>query len=66
MTIHRLRVLGYDLSRHPYLLSYYERLLLRPPFRDEIQIKGTLKIMVPAYRLYRRMTGSKIENLVAD
>jgi glutathione S-transferase len=65
-TIHRLKVLGYDLSRHPYLLSYYERLLLRAAFREEIQIKGPLKIIVPAYRLYRRMTGSKIEDLVAD
>jgi len=65
-TIHRLKVLGYDLSRHPYLLSYYERLLLRAAFREEIQIKGPLKIIVPAYRLYKRMTGSKIEDLVAD
>ena len=65
-TIHRLRVLGYDLSRHPYLLSYYERLLLRPAFREEIQIKGPLKIIMPAYHLYRRITGSKIEDLVAD
>lgn len=65
-TIHRLKVLGYDLSRHPYLLSYYERLLLRQAFREEIQIKGSLKIMVPAYRLYKRMTRSRIEDLVAD
>jgi len=65
-TIHRLKILGYDLSRHPYLLSYYERLLLRAAFRKEIQIKGPLKIIVPAYRLYKRMTGSKIEDLVAD
>ncbi len=65
-TIHRLRVLGYDLSRHPYLLSYYQRLLLRSAFRQEMQIKGPLKIIVPAYRLYRRMTGSKLEGLTAD
>ncbi len=65
-TIHRLRVLGYDLSRHPYLLSYFQRLLLRPAFRQEMQIKGPLKIIVPAYRLYRRMTGSKLEGLTAD
>ena len=65
-TIRRLKVLGYDLSRHPYLLSYYERLLLREAFREEIQIKGPLNIIVPAYRLYRRMTGSKLEDLIAD
>jgi glutathione S-transferase len=65
-TIHGLKVLGYDLSRHPYLLSYYERLLLRPAFRQEIQIKGPLKIIVPAYRMYERMTGSRIEDLAAD
>ncbi len=65
-TMHRLKILGYDLSRHPYLLSYYERLLLRPAFREETQIKGPLKIIVPAYRLYRRMTGSKLEDLAAD
>jgi len=65
-TIHHLKVLGYDLSRHPYLLSYYQRLLLRPAFREEVQIKGPLKIIVPAYRLYSRMTGSKLENLIAD
>ncbi len=65
-TMHRLKILGYDLSRHPYLLSYYQRLLLRPAFREEMQIKGPLKIIVPAYRLYRRMTGSKLEDLVAD
>lgn len=63
-TIHRLKVLGYDLSRHPYLLSYYQRLLLRPAFREELQIKGPLRIIVPAYRLYRRMTGPKLEDLV--
>jgi len=65
-TIHRLKVLDYDMSRHPYLLSYYKRLLQRPAFREEIQIKGPLKIIVPAYRLYNRMTGRKLENLVAD
>ena len=65
-TVHRLKVLGYDLSRHPYLLSYYERLLLRAAFREEIQIKGPLKIIVPAYRLYKRMTGSMLEDLIAD
>ncbi len=65
-TIHHLKILGYELSRHPYLLSYYERLLLRAAFREEIQIKGPLKIIVPAYRLYRRMTGSNIEDLIAD
>ena len=65
-TIHRLKILGYDLSRHPYLLSYYERLLLRTAFREEIQIKGPLNIIVPAFRLYRRMTGSMLEDLIAD
>ncbi len=65
-TVHRLKVLGYELSRHPYLLSYYQRLLLRPAFREEIQIKGPLKIIVPAYRLYSRLTGSRMENLVVD
>ncbi len=65
-TIHRLKVLGYELSRHPYLLSWYQRLLLRPAFRGELQIKGPLKIMVPAYRLVRRMIGPRMENLVAD
>jgi len=65
-TIHRLKVLDYDMSRHPYLLSYYGRLLQRPAFREEIQIKGPLKIIVPAYRLYNRITGRKLENLVAD
>jgi len=65
-TVHRLKVLGYDLSQHAYLASWYERLLLRPAFREELQIKGPLKIMVPAYRLYRRMTGSKLEDLVGD
>jgi glutathione S-transferase len=65
-TIHDLKVIGYDLSRHPYLRSYYERLLLRPAFREEIQIKGPLKIIVPAFRLYERMTGSTIEDLLAD
>jgi glutathione S-transferase len=65
-TIHRLKLLGYNLSRHPYLLSYYERLLLRTAFRDEIQIKGPLNLIVPAYRLYRRMTGSMLEDLIAD
>jgi glutathione S-transferase len=65
-TVHRLKALGYELSRHPYLLSWYERLLLRPAFHEELRIKGPLKIIVPAYRLYQRMTGSKIENLIAD
>ncbi len=65
-TIRRLKVLGYDLSRHPYLLSYYERLLLRAAFHEEIQIRGPLNIIVPAYRLYRRMTGSMLEDLIAD
>lgn len=65
-TIHRLKVLGYEMTRHPYLVSYYERLLQRPAFREEIQIKGPLKIIVPAYRLYNRMTGRKLENLIAD
>ena len=65
-TVHRLKVLGYELSRHPYLLSYYQRLLLRPAFREEIQIKGPLKMIVPAHRLFRRMTGSKLEDLIAD
>lgn len=65
-TIHHLKILGYDLSRHPYLLSYYQRLLLRRAFREEMQIKGPLKIIVPAYRLYKRMTGSKLEGLIAD
>jgi glutathione S-transferase len=65
-TIHRLKVLGYDLSKHRYLTSYYERLLLRPAFQQELQIKGPLRIIVPAYRLYKRMTGSKLEDLVAD
>lgn len=65
-TMHRLKILGYDLSRHPYLLSYYQRILRRPAFREEMQIKGPLKIIVPAYRLYRSMTGSKLEDLVAD
>jgi len=65
-TIHRLKVLGYDLSRHPYLLSYYRRLLLRPAFREEMQIKGPLKIIVPAYRLYKRLTGRQLEDVIAE
>jgi glutathione S-transferase len=65
-TVHRLKVLGYNLAQHPYLLSWYQRLILRPPFGEELQIKGPLKIMVPAYRLYRRVTGSRIEDLIAD
>lgn len=65
-TIHRLKVLGYELSPHPYLLSWYQRLSLRPAFRKEMQIQGPLKIIVPAYRLYRRMTGTKLENLAVD
>jgi glutathione S-transferase len=65
-TIHRLKVLGYELSRHPYLLSWYHRLLQRPTFREELQIKGPLRIMVPAYRLYKRMTGSNLEDLISD
>lgn len=65
-TIHQLEVLGYDLSRHPYLSSYYQRLMLRPAFRQELQIRGPLKIIAPAYRLYRRITGMKLEKLAAD
>ena len=65
-TIHRLKVLGYELSRHPYLLSWYQRLLLRPTFQQELQIKGPLKIIVPAYRMYKRITGSKLEDLGAE
>lgn len=65
-TIHRLKVLRYDLSRHPYLLSYYQHLLLRPAFREEMQIKGPLKIIVPAYRLYKRMTGRQLEDVVVQ
>ena len=65
-TNHRLKVLGYDLSRHPYLLSYYQNLLLRPAFREEMQIKGPLKIIVPAYRLYKRLTGKQLGDVIAE
>ena len=65
-TIHRLKVLRYDLSRHPYLLSYYQHLLLRPAFREEMQIRGPLKIIVPAYRLYKRMCGRQLEDVVVQ
>ena len=64
-TIHHLKVLGYDLSRHPYLLSYYQRLLMRPAFRAETQIKGPLRLVVPAYRIFRHMTGNRLESLAA-
>jgi glutathione S-transferase len=65
-TVHRLKALGFDLSRHPYLLAYYHRLLRRPAFRKSLQINGPLKIIVPAYRLYNRMTGSNPQELVAN
>ncbi len=34
--------------------------------REEMQIKGLLKIIVPAYRLYRRKSESKLQDFVAD
>jgi glutathione S-transferase len=65
-TVHHLKVLGYGLKAHPHVLSWYQRLLLRPAFRQELQIKGPLKIMVPAYRLYQRMRGLKLSDLAPD
>jgi glutathione S-transferase len=63
--VHQLKILGYALKQHPHLLSWYQRLLQRPAFQQVLQIKGPLKIMFPAYRLYRRMTGPRLEDLVA-
>jgi glutathione S-transferase len=64
ITVTRLLAVGYPFSRHPRLASWHERLLQRPAFAEETRAPFLLeKGVVPAYRLFRRLSGSALKDL---
>jgi glutathione S-transferase len=55
ISVHRLVLAGYLLERHPRLQQHYERLRRRPSFAREADPSGLLRLVLPGYRLYRRL-----------
>jgi glutathione S-transferase len=55
ISVHRLRLAGYPLSRHPHVLAWYDRLRVRPAFAREIATPLPVAGVMMGYRLYRIM-----------
>ena len=55
ISMRRLVLAGYPLERHPRLQQHYEKLYRRPSFAKDADPGGLLRLVVPGYRLYRKL-----------
>ncbi len=57
ITLHRLALAGYPLHLHPHLKMYYQKLLKRPYFREEVSTGSwTLRTFAWLFRQTKRLT----------
>ena len=56
ITVLRVSKSGYPLARHPRLAEWFARLAARPAFAEETRDPLPLRIALPVYGLYRKLT----------
>ena len=66
ISVHRLRLAGYPLSRHPHVRAWYERLRLRPAFAREIATPLPVTAIMTGYRLYRMLRRTTLARIASS
>lgn len=65
ISAHRLRLAGYPLDDHPRLNAWYNGLAARPAFAQEIRQPAAISAITAGYRLYRRISGTRLRDTAA-